>query len=202
MRKFIGKTQEEALNNAAAELNVPVENIYIDSVEEIKKGLFGLVKNIEITCYTDSMIVEFVQDYLRKIIEQMGIEANMTPSYSDGLIKIKLSTNHNSILIGKDGETLQALNEVCRCAANSTFKKRVRVLLDINDYKQDKYSKLISIAKREAIKVSKTKVTASLSPMSADERRAIHNALVSFRHVKTVSVGEGKNRHITIEYVD
>ena len=202
MRKFIGKTQEEALNNAAAELNVPVENIYIDSVEEIKKGLFGLVKNIEITCYTDSMIVEFVQDYLRKIIEQMGIEANMTPSYSDGLIKIKLSTNHNSILIGKDGETLQALNEVCRCAANSTFKKRVRVLLDINDYKQEKYSKLISIAKREAIKVSKTKVTASLSPMSADERRAIHNALVSFRHVKTVSVGEGKNRHITIEYVD
>ena len=46
MKKFIGKTQEEALNNAAAELNVPVENIYIESVEEIKKGLFGLVKNI------------------------------------------------------------------------------------------------------------------------------------------------------------
>lgn len=202
MKKFIGKTQEEALNNAAAELNVPVENIYIESVEEIKKGLFGLVKNIEVTCYTDAMIVEFVQDYLKNIIELMGIKVTITPNYSDGLIKLKISTNHNSILIGKDGETLQALNEVCRCAANATFKKRVRVLLDINDYKQEKYSKLISIAKREAVKVSKTKVTASLSPMSADERRAIHNALVSFRHVKTVSVGEGKARHITIEYVD
>lgn len=202
MKKFIGKTQEEALNNAAAELNVPVENIYIESVEEIKKGLFGLVKNIEVTCYTDAMIVEFVQDYLKNIIELMGIEVTITPNYSDGLIKLKISTNHNSILIGKDGETLQALNEVCRCAANATFKKRVRVLLDINDYKQEKYSKLISIAKREAVKVSKTKVTASLSPMSADERRAIHNALVSFKHVKTVSVGEGKARHITIEYVD
>ena len=200
MKKFVGKTEVDALNNAAAELNVPVENIYVDSVVE-NKGLFGRIKSVEVTCYTDAMVVEFVQEYLRKIIESMGIEVKMTPSYTDGLIRIKLSTNHNSILIGKDGETLQALNEVCRCAANATFKKRIRILLDINDYKQDKYSKLISIAKREAVKVSKTKITASLSPMSADERRAIHNALVSFKHVKTVSVGEGKTRHITIEYV-
>ena len=200
MKKFVGKTEVDALNNAAAELNVPVENIYVDSVVE-NKGLFGRIKSVEVTCYTDAMVVEFVQEYLRKIIESMGIEVKMTPSYTDGLIRIKLSTNHNSILIGKDGETLQALNEVCRCAANATFKKRVRILLDINEYKQEKYSKLISIAKREAVKVSKTKITASLSPMSADERRAIHNALVSFKHVKTVSVGEGKSRHITIEYV-
>lgn len=201
MKKFVGKTQVDALNLAAAELNVPVENIYVDSIVE-NKGLFGRIKSVEVTCYTDSMVVEFVQEYLRKIIESMGIEVKMNPSFTDGLIRIKLSTNHNSILIGKDGETLQALNEICRCAANATFKKRVRILLDINDYKQDKYSKLIHIAKREAIKVSKTKITASLSPMSADERRAIHNSLVSFRHVKTVSVGEGRARHITIEYVD
>lgn len=200
MRTFLGKTKDDALEKAAAELNVPVENIYVDSYVE-NKGLFGRIKNVEVTCYTDAMVVDFVVNYLKNIIESMGIEVTLTPSYSDGLIRIKLSTNHNSILIGKDGETLQALNEVCRSAANATYKKRIRVLLDINDYKQEKYSKLISIAKREAIKVSKTKITASLSPMSADERRAVHNALVSFKHVKTVSVGEGRNRHITIEYV-
>ena len=200
MKTFLGKTKDEALEKAAAELNVPVENIYVDSYVE-NKGLFGRIKNVEVTCYTDAMVVDFVVTYLKNIIESMGIEVTLTPSYSDGLIRIKLSTNHNSILIGKDGETLQALNEVCRSAANATYKKRIRVLLDINDYKQEKYSKLISIAKREAVKVSKTKITASLSPMSADERRAVHNALVSFKHVKTVSVGEGRNRHITIEYV-
>ena len=200
MRTFLGKTKDDALEKAAVELNVPVENIYVDSYVE-NKGLFGRIKNVEVTCYTDAMVVDFVVNYLKNIIESMGIEVTLTPSYSDGLIRIKLSTNHNSILIGKDGETLQALNEVCRSAANATYKKRIRVLLDINDYKQEKYSKLISIAKREAIKVSKTKITASLSPMSADERRAVHNALVSFKHVKTVSVGEGRNRHITIEYV-
>ena len=199
MKQFVGKTQTDALAMAAASLNVPVENIYVDSVKE-NKGLFGRIKSVEVTCFTDAMIVEFVVDYLKNIIEKMGIEVELTPSFQDGLIRIKLSTNHNSILIGKDGETLQALNEVCRSATNATFKKRVRILLDINDYKKEKYSKLISIAKREAIKVSKTHITASLSPMSADERRAIHNALVSFRNVKTVSIGEGKDRHITIEY--
>ncbi len=202
MKVFIGKTKDEALNNAATELNVPVENIYVEEVKE-NKGIFGRIKSVEVTCYTDSMVVEFVQEYLRKVIEAMGISiTGITPSYTDGLIKVKMTTSHNSILIGKDGETLQALNEITRCAANATFKKKVRVLLDINDYKTDKYSKLISIAKREAIKVSKTKVTASLSPMSADERRAVHNALVTFRHVRTVSIGEGKERHITLEYVD
>lgn len=200
MKQFVGKTQNDALALAAASLNVPVENIYVDSVKE-NKGLFGRIKSVEVTCFTDAMIVEFVVDYLKNIIEKMEIEVELTPSFQDGLIRVKLSTNHNSILIGKDGETLQALNEVCRSATNATFKKRFRILLDINDYKKDKYSKLISIAKREAIKVSKTHVTAALSPMSADERRAIHNALVSFRNVKTVSIGEGKDRHITIEYV-
>ncbi|MCI5745325.1 MAG: KH domain-containing protein [Erysipelotrichaceae bacterium] len=201
MKKFIGKTQEEALNNAAAELNVPVENIYVDSVVE-NKGLFGRIKNVEVTCYTDAMVIEFVLDYLRSVIEKMGIKVDMVPSFTDGLIRVKLSTDHNSILIGKDGETLQALNEICRCAANATFKKRIRILLDVNEYKHDKYSKLVSIAKREAIKVSKTKITAELSPMSADERRVVHNALISFKHVKTISVGEGKDRHVTIQYVD
>lgn len=201
MKKFIGKNQEEALNNAATELNVPVENIYVHSVVE-NKGLFGRIKSVEVTCFTDVMIVEFVENYLKNVIELMGIEVSLSTSYNDGLIKIKLSTSNNSIIIGKDGGTLQALNEICRCAANATFKKRVRILLDVNDYKQDKYAKLISLAKREAVKVRKTKITASLSPMSADERRAIHNALISFKNVKTVSVGEGRDRHITIEYVD
>lgn len=201
MKKFVGKNQNEALNMAATELNVPVENIYIHSVVE-NKGLFGRIKSVEVTCFTDVMIVEFVENYLKRVIELMGIEVSMSTVYNDGLIKIKLSTNNNSIIIGKDGGTLQALNEICRCAANATFKKRIRILLDVNDYKQEKYGKLISIAKREANKVRKTKITASLSPMSADERRAIHNALISFRNVKTVSVGEGKDRHITIEYVD
>jgi len=201
MKTYSAKTKEEALALASEELNVPVENIYISNEEETK-GLFGKVKSVDVTVFTDAMIIEYVQEYLKTIIETAGISnVKLTPSYSEGLIRVKISCDNNSILIGKNGRTLQALNEVCRSATSSVFKKRVRILLDINDYKEDKYSKIISIAKREAGRVAKTKITAELDPMSADERRVIHNALVNFKHVRTVSAGEGKDRHITIEYV-
>ena len=146
------------------------------------------------------MVIEFVQNYITDIIEGMGLEVSLSTKYEDGFIRIKISTNHNSILIGKNGRTLQALNQVVRCATNFTYKKRVRILLDINDYKEEKYVKLASMAKREAIKVSKTKITAVLDPMTADERRIIHNAIANFKNIRTVSEGEGKNRHITIVY--
>ena len=73
-------------------------------------------------------------------------------------------------------------------------------MLDINDYKEEKYVKLIAMAKKEAAKVRKSKITATLDPMSADERRAIHNALANFKNITTVSEGEGKKRHLTIVY--
>ena len=99
---------------------------------------------------------------------------------------------------------MQALNQLVRSAANMEFKKRVRVLIDINGYKEDKYKKLEAIAKREATKVFKTKITAVLDPMTADERRVIHNVIANsnFKNVKTVSEGEGNKRHITIVYVN
>ena len=202
MKTFVAKNKEAAMKLAAAELNLSEEDINVLSYEE-EKGLFGKIKSVKIEVYTQAMVIEFVEEYLRTILEKAGLKIiDMIPSYKEGLIGIKLSTNHNSILIGKNGRTLQALNELCRCAASNTFKKRVRVLLDINDYKTEKYNKIVAIAKREASKVAKTKITAELDPMSADERRIIHNALVNFKHVKTVSVGEGKNRHITIVYTE
>ena len=199
MKYFSGKTVEDALQKASEELNSPVENINYEVIEETK-SLLGLKRKVQISAYTDAMVIDFVQNYITDIIEGMGLEVSLSTKYEDGFIRIKISTNHNSILIGKNGRTLQALNQVVRCATNFTYKKRVRILLDINDYKEEKYVKLASMAKREAIKVSKTKITAVLDPMTADERRIIHNAIANFKNIRTVSEGEGKNRHITIVY--
>ncbi len=199
MKYFVGKSVEEALQKASEELISPIENITYEVVSETK-SLLGLKKKVQIAAYTEAMVIEFVQNYLIDVIEALGLEVTLSTKYEDGFIRIKISTNHNSILIGKNGRTLQALNQIVRCATNFVFKKRVRILLDINDYKEEKYVKLAAMAKREAIKVSKTKITAVLDPMTADERRAIHNAIANFKNVKTVSEGEGKNRHITIVY--
>jgi spoIIIJ-associated protein len=104
-------------------------------------------------------------------------------------------------LIGKNGVTLQALNELVRLATSSKFKKRFRILLDINDYKEAKYDKVVSIAKRLAKDVIRTKQDITLDPMPADERRMVHNALTGMPNIKTESVGEGAHRAICIRYI-
>ena len=82
------------------------------------------------------------------------------------------------------------------------FKRRYRILLDVNAYKDDKYEKIVRIAKRVAKEVQKTKISAKLDPMTSDERRVIHNALSNMPHIKTESIGQGHHRQLTINYVE
>ena len=120
----------------------------------------------------------------------------------DDIIRIEIETDHNPVLIGKNGNTLRSLNDITRLAVAGKFKKRYRILLDIGDYKDGKYSRVASIARRTAKQVQKTKISVTLDPMPSDERRVVHNILGKFSHIQTESFGEGHRRAVTIKYVD
>ncbi|MBR5005393.1 MAG: protein jag, partial [Erysipelotrichaceae bacterium] len=107
---------------------------------------------------------------------------------------------NNAILIGKNGQTLQSINAVVRAAANAEFKRRFRVLVDVNGYKESRYEKVKALAKRIAKTVQRTKDDASLDPMPNDERKAIHQVLADMPHIVTQSEGEGAARHLKIMY--
>lgn len=199
MKTYSAKTLEEALAAAAEQLGQPVETLNYEVSEE-KKGLFS--KKITINVYELSDAIEFAEKYLIDAIATFGITATAKSVISDDVIRISLDSDHNSILIGKNGNTLQALNELAKLAVSSKFKRRFRILLDINEYKDGKYEKLTSIARRTALEVQRTRITATLEAMPADERRVIHNALNGMPHIKTESIGEGHHRQITISYVD
>ncbi len=199
MKTYSAKTLEEALAAAAQDLSLPVEEISYEVTDE-KKGLFS--KKVTIAIYELSDAIAYAEDYLIKGIATFGITATTKAVLSDDIIRISIDSDHNSILIGKNGKTLQALNELTKLAVSSKFKKRFRILLDINDYKDSKYEKLISIARRTAREVQKTKVSVTLEAMPADERRVIHNALNGMPNIKTESIGEGHHRQVTIKYVD
>ena len=121
--------------------------------------------------------------------------------YRDEIAKILIETNKNSLIIGQNGSTLQSLNELVKLAVNSKFKKKFRILLDISDYKDKKYRRSISIAKKIAKEVLKTHVDVKLDPMTPDERKKVHTALASFKNIKTESIGDGKDRAIVIKYI-
>lgn len=200
MKEFSAKTVEDAVAAAAQELGINADDVIFTILEE-KKGLFGKKAVIEVYELNDA--IEFAEKYIKDVIEGLGIgNVETNASLEDDIIRIEINSDHNPILIGKNGVTLQALNEIVRLAVSGKFRRRFRILLDIGDYKDNKYSRLAFIARRAAKEVQKTKQDVTLDPMPSDERRVVHNALSNFSHIKTESSGEGHHRAVTIKYVD
>lgn len=200
MKQFSAKTVDEAVAQAAEALGVDADDLVYKVLEE-KKALFGKKATIEV--YELSDVIEFAQEYVKNVIESLGIGGVTTnASLEDDIIRIEIDSDHNPILIGKNGVTLQALNEITRLAVSGKYRRRYRILLDIGDYKDGKYARVASIARRVAKEVQRSHQDAVLDPMPSDERRVVHNALSNFSHIKTESNGEGRRRAVTIKYVD
>ena len=199
MKSYTGKTVEEALNAASQETGTPVSDI-IYVVTDKTKGIFS--KKIVVDVYDLSDVIKFAEDYVLDVVDNLGIESTVNTKLDDDIIRITIDSTHNPILIGKNGKTLQALNELTKLAVSNHFHKRFRVLLDVNGYKDNKYDRLTKIARRCAHEVQKTKTTYTFDPMPADERRAIHNACSGMPHIRTESTGDGTHRQVQIIYVE
>ena len=200
MKEYTAKTVEEAVKLASEELGID-ENDVIFTISNEKKGL--LSKKASIVVYELADAIEFAEQYVKNVIESLGIgDVKVKTSLEDDIIRLTIDTDHNPVLIGKNGVTLQALNEIVRLAVSGKFRRRFRILLDIGDYKNSKYARVASVARRTAKEVQKTKVDVVLDPMPSDERRIVHNVLANFSHITTESNGEGRRRAVTIKYVE
>lgn len=200
MKNYTGKTLEEAIQAAAEDKQVTPEEITYFVTDE-KKGLLGIGSSVSIDAYCLDDVKEFLFDYLGNFF--MGIDCDLECAIEEknGSFIVNLNADNNAVLIGKMGKTLQALNTVVRGAVNAEFKKRIDVLVDVNHYKDERYRKVVSMAKRTAKQVQRSHVDAELDPMPNDERKAIHKALNEWHNIRTESEGEGAARHLCIKYV-
>ena len=199
MEIFTGKTIEDVLQKASEATNTPVDELIYRDTGKITGFL---TKKIQIEVYDLADVIRYAEDYLLNAIDSLGIESSVKTKLDDDIIRITVDSTHNPILIGKNGVTLQALNELVKLATNNYFRRRFRILVDINGYKDNKYYRLERLARKAAKDVQRSKTTYTFDPMPADERRAIHNALTGWRNVKTESIGEGTHRQVQILYVE
>ena len=109
-------------------------------------------------------------------------------------------SDKNNILIGKNGQTLMAIQTILRQQVYNEINVYPHILLDVENYKEKKLSNLERNAKRIAKEVLRTKIEVKLDDMNSYERRIIHNALANFKNISTTSEGEEPNRHIVISY--
>lgn len=199
MKKYTAKTVQDALDLACQDLGVTVEELNYEVIKETKT-FFS--KKAEIECYTIALVQEYIEDYIKRFISDMGFEIETVSYLQEGRIYCNINTSNNSILIGKAGVILRAINFIVKNAVSTTYKKRIELSIDINGYKEDRYKKVASMSKRLGKQVLRTKSEIKLDPMPADERKVMHQELSKFDHIKTESHGEGKNRYMIISYVD
>lgn len=200
MKTYEGKTLDDVIQHACQDLGITPDELTYEIIEE-KKGLFS--KKVVIECYCQSMVQEYLENFVRKTLTNMEFQVETVSYTQDGRIYCNINTDNNSILIGKNGVILRAFNFIARQAVQNEFKKRFEISLDINGYKENRYRKVSAMAKRLGKQVLRTKIDVKLDPLPADERKVIHQTISEMgSHLKTESQGEGKGRFTTISYVD
>jgi spoIIIJ-associated protein len=202
MEKIIkeGKVLEDILNDFYEESGL-TENDIIYAKETKKGGLFkGDTVVVTITKKDD--VYEMIKDYLKELVTNLGLEVNFEMKTKDDRKTIKMYSNNNQILIGRNGQTLKALETLVRQKIILETGESLKISLDVENYKDIRDKKIIRLARQTAKDVAKTKTKAILEDMSSYDRRLIHNALTDFKGVTTHSEGEEPHRHIVIEPED
>ena len=211
------KSQEEAIQKAIEQLNVDkedIEDIKVEVIEEPSKGFLGFIGAkdglYKITVTEKVEIIEEVEpvkeiDIAKEFIETMlhnaKVNADVIATQEDNLIKINIKGKEATCLIGRRGETLDAVQFLTGLALNKINKdSHCRVLVDIENYREKREQSLIRYANKVAREVAKTKKTKKLDYMNPYERRIVHSALQNDKYVITYSEGTDPYRRLVIEY--
>ena len=193
---YIGKTREDAVNQATIALQELEKDLYIKEIE-VKTGLFN--KKVEIEVITKEDVINFIRDYLKNLIEHMGLTANIEVKKREDSVIFTIYADNNAILIGKNGRTLESLTTIVKQTVHKEIGTYFNMKIDIGEYKVQQQKRLESLAKRVAREVGKTKIEAKLDPMNSYERRIIHTLLADNKKVKTESEGQEPNRYVVIK---
>ena len=195
--KYEGKNLAELKEKAFTELNASADELYIREIEEA--GGFLKAKKYKLEIVSKDDVVKYVKDFIVDIVKYMGISVNIEAKKREKYIQINLFSENSSILIGKNGRTMESLQYLIK---NSIFNKtgfKINVILDVEDYKEKINKHLEYNVKKIAREVRKTGVDAKLDPMNSYERRIVHNAVNEIKGVSTISEGVEPNRYVVIK---
>ena len=143
-----------------------------------------------------------VRSFLSGLLEHMGIEAEINMSEREGGgINVDLAGPGMGAVIGRRGETLDAIQHLTNYAVNHGCEKHLRVSVDAENYRAKREESLTKLAEKMAEKAIKYKRSMALEPMNSYERHVIHTALQNYEGVTTASTGTEPNRRVVVSYV-
>lgn len=195
---FKGTNLEEVKKEAFESLNIKEEDCLI-SVNKTVTGLLKKKEEYEIKVYLLKDVAEEIKRFLNELLTNMSLNVNFETKLRDNQINIKMFSDNNNILIGKDGKTLKALQVVIRQYIYKEIGVYPYILLDVENYKEKKIKNLEYLTKKLAKEVLATGNPISMDNMNSYERRIAHNVLSKYDKLSSTSEGEEPNRHIVIK---
>lgn len=219
-----GKTTSEAISNGLKELNVSKDKVNIKIIEEHEKRSFFSILSprivkVELTLKEEETnqlkikknntilpdeealnsaklkIDNFMNDFIK---EFTNLEYKTEIDLKNGFLKIDINGDESKILIGYRGEVLNSLQVILNSIANKDSREKIKIILNISNYREKREKSLEELADKLSKTVFKTGKSITLEPMTAYERKVIHNRLQSSDKVKTYSIGEEPHRKVVI----
>lgn len=196
--KYEGKNKEELEKKYLDELEVESSEVFVK--EMIEEGKLFKSKKYIIEVYKKEDIIKYVKDYFSNLEQGLKIKINSEINFQDDILKITLVSDNNSILIGKEGRTLESIKVLLRNSIKNKIGMNIKINLDASNYNAKKQKNLEYEIKKIAKDVLRTHVEVKLDPMNSYDRRCVHNVVSKFDELKSVSFGESPNRYVVISY--
>lgn len=193
------KTVQEAINLALEEIGVQENEAEIEVIDEGTKGIFGIGgKLAKVRVTKKSSRADEAVRFLEDVLTKMNVEVDIGVNEDDEAILLNITGKDSGIIIGRRGETLDALQYLTSLAVNKQSSEYKRVTIDIENYRQKREETLVKLAERLSDRVVRYRKSVTLEPMNPYERRIIHASLQNNKLVETHSVGEEPNRKVVI----
>jgi spoIIIJ-associated protein len=209
-----GASVEEALEAALTELGVSEQEADVEILQEPKSGFLGLGSSealVRVRLKQDGADdaseeeldeqADAAAEFVEHLLDLLAVPGDAEPAMVEGTMYVDVWGEEGDgmgLLIGRHGQTLDALQEVVRGAVQRKLETRCRVVVDVEDYRKRRRSQLISKARGIAKRVGRTGKPERLDPMNAYERKIVHDALAEMRDIETSSEGEDPERRVVI----
>ncbi|EOS9362376.1 RNA-binding cell elongation regulator Jag/EloR [Listeria innocua] len=197
-----GSNVEEAIQNALATLETTRDKVEVEVLDEGKKGIFGIGSRLAMVKVIEKEDgIQVAIDYLLDVATKMGAVITIDVEEVGKDVKLQIKGESLGMLIGKHGQTLNALQYLSQLIANKTTSQYKNIIVNVGDYRERRHETLVLLANKMADKALKTKRAVHLEPMPSFERKIIHAILSENEQIETHSEGRDPYRYIVIKPV-
>jgi spoIIIJ-associated protein len=194
------KTYEEAIRKASLELNAEEKDMDIEVKEVDTKGILGLLgsKKVRIIAKIRNTPEDYGKKFLTDLANYLGLTLTITVITSSDRVIFNVDSSDEEAIIGKDGEVLEALQYITRLAIAKKYRQNLKLLIDVNGFREKRKREIIAMARRLADKVKRGGRPIKTKPLNPYERRIIHTLFKNNGEITTSSEGDGHTKKMVL----